>query len=65
MTSNIFHFPFVAALHAPTVRCVLVIAQGNFRFGATVRLQPETDAKVGIMATLGFQWKSAVCRVLV
>ena len=31
MISNIFHFPSVVVLHDPTVRCVLVIAQGNFR----------------------------------
>ena len=31
MISSISHFPSVVALHCPTVRCVLVIAQGNFR----------------------------------
>ena len=28
---DIYHFLSVVALHGPTVRCSLVIAQGNFR----------------------------------
>ena len=33
MISNIYHFISVVALHDRTVRCVLVIVQGNFRLG--------------------------------
>ena len=45
MTSNIFHFSFVVALHVPTVRRVLVIAQGNFRLGDCTFTAPDDDPR--------------------